>query len=102
MRLIGEVIRDQALFVGGLLVPKLGGPSVRPYMPKGVWSETNRYGNLKNYTPDTGEGLYRRSMYTIWKRTAAPPSMLLYLTLPIERSVIQSVQEPIHLCRHLP
>ena len=38
MRLIGEVIRDQALFVGGLLVPKLGGPSVRPYMPKGVWS----------------------------------------------------------------
>jgi hypothetical protein len=78
MRLIGEVIRDQALFVGGLLVPKLGGPSVRPYMPKGVWSETNRYGNLKNYTADTGEGLYRRSMYTIWKRTAAPPSMLLF------------------------
>jgi hypothetical protein len=78
MRLIGEVIRDQALFVGGLLVPKLGGPSVRPYMPKGVWSETNRYGNLKNYTADTGEGLYRRSIYTIWKRTAAPPSMLLF------------------------
>ena len=78
MRLIGEVIRDQALFVGGLLVPKLGGPSVRPYMPKGVWSETNRYGNLRNYTVDTGEGLYRRSMYTIWKRTAAPPSMLLF------------------------
>ena len=47
-------------------------------MPKGVWSETNRYGNLKNYTADTGEGLYRRSMYTIWKRTAAPPSMLLF------------------------
>ena len=78
MRLIGEVIRDQALFVGGLLVPKLGGPSVRPYMPKGVWSETNRYGNLRNYTADKGEGLYRRSMYTIWKRTAAPPSMLLF------------------------
>ena len=78
MRLIGEVIRDQALFVGGLLVPKLGGPSVRPYMPTGVWSETNRYGNLRNYTADTGEGLYRRSMYTIWKRTAAPPSMLLF------------------------
>ena len=47
-------------------------------MPTGVWSETNRYGNLKNYTADSGEGLYRRSMYTIWKRTAAPPSMLLF------------------------
>ena len=47
-------------------------------MPAGVWSETNRYGNLRNYKADTGEGLYRRSMYTIWKRTAAPPSMLLF------------------------
>ena len=47
-------------------------------MPKGVWSETNRYGNLTNYKADDGEGLYRRSMYTFWKRTAAPPSMLLF------------------------
>ena len=44
---------------------KIGGPSTRPYMPAGVWSETNRYGNLRNYKADTGEGLYRRSMYTI-------------------------------------
>ena len=47
-------------------------------MPKGVWSETNRYGNLRNYQADDGDGLYRRSMYTFWKRTAAPPSMLLF------------------------
>jgi hypothetical protein len=77
-RLTGELVRDQALAVSGLLVNKLGGPSVRPYMPVGVWSETNRYGNLKNYKADTGAGLFRRSMYTIWKRTAAPPSMLLF------------------------
>ena len=77
-RLTGELVRDQALAVSGLLVNKVGGPSVRPYMPVGVWSETNRYGNLKNYKADSGEGLYRRSMYTIWKRTAAPPSMLLF------------------------
>ncbi len=77
-RLAGELVRDQALAVSGLLISKLGGPSTRPYMPPGVWSETNRYGNLKNYIADSGEGLYRRSMYTIWKRTAAPPSMLLF------------------------
>ena len=77
-RLTGELVRDQALSASGLLVPKIGGPSTRPYMPVGVWSETNRYGNLRNYKADAGEGLYRRSMYTIWKRTAAPPSMLLF------------------------
>jgi hypothetical protein len=47
-------------------------------MPEGVWDETSRYGDLRGYKPDTGEGLYRRSLYTIWKRTAAPPSMLLF------------------------
>ncbi len=77
-RLTGELVRDQALAVSGLLVKKVGGPSTRPYMPVGVWSETNRYGNLRNYKADSGDGLYRRSMYTIWKRTAAPPSMLLF------------------------
>jgi hypothetical protein len=77
-RLKGETVRDQALAISGLLVPEIGGPSTRPYMPAGVWDETNRYGNLRNYKATTGEGLYRRSMYTIWKRTAAPPSMLLF------------------------
>lgn len=77
-RLSGEVVRDQALAIGGLLVPKIGGPSVKPYMPDGVWDDTSKYGDLRGYKADTGEGLYRRSFYTIWKRTAAPPTMLLF------------------------
>jgi len=77
-RLRGELIRDQALAVSGLLASGVGGPSVRPYMPEGVWDETNRYGDLRNYKPGTGDALYRRTMYTIWKRTAAPPTMLIF------------------------
>ena len=77
-RLSAELIRDQALAVSGLLVNKIGGPSVRPYMPEGVWDETSKYGDLRGYKHDKGEGLYRRTMYTIWKRTAAPPSLLLF------------------------
>ena len=78
IRMTGEVLRDSALAVSNLLVNKIGGPSVRPYMPEGVWDETSKYGNLRNYKHDQGEGLYRRTMYTIWKRTAAPPSLLLF------------------------
>ncbi|RFC42510.1 MAG: Protein of unknown function (DUF1553)/Planctomycete cytochrome C [Verrucomicrobia bacterium] len=78
LRLSAETLRDQALTVSGLLVDQIGGPSVRPYMPDAVWDETSVYGNLRNYQADSGEGLYRRTLYTIWKRTAAPPSMLLF------------------------
>ena len=78
IRLPGEVIRDAAFAASGLLVPTVGGPSVRPWMPDGVWDETSKYGNLLGYKPDTGPGRYRRTMYTIWKRTAAPPTMLLF------------------------
>jgi hypothetical protein len=78
IRLPGEIVRDQALSAAGLLVPTIGGPSVRPWMPDGVWDETSKYGDLRGYKPDTGAGRYRRSMYTIWKRTAAPPTMLLF------------------------
>ncbi|MEI6715897.1 MAG: PSD1 and planctomycete cytochrome C domain-containing protein [Verrucomicrobiota bacterium] len=77
-RLTGEILRDSALSVSGLLSEKLGGPSVRPYMPKGVWDETSVYGDLLNYKASTGEDLYRRTLYTIWKRTAAPPTALLF------------------------
>lgn len=77
-RLSGEVLRDQALAIGGLLAGRIGGPSVRPYMPEGVWDETSKYGDLRGYKADMGEGLYRRTLYTIWKRTAAPPTMLLF------------------------
>mgnify|MGYP002136158051 CR=1 FL=1 len=51
---------------------------MRPFMPEGVWDETSKYGDLRGYKADTGDGLYRRTLYTIWKRTAAPPTMLLF------------------------
>ncbi len=73
-RLSGEAIRDQALLAAGLLVEKIGGPSAKPWQPAGVWSEAGASGG--DYTPDKGEGLYRRSLYTYRKRTAPPPSML--------------------------
>jgi hypothetical protein len=78
IRLPGESVRDAALAASGLLVPTIGGPSVRPWMPDGVWDETSKYGDLRGYKPDAGPGRYRRTMYTIWKRTAAPPTMLLF------------------------
>lgn len=72
-RLSGEAIRDQALFASGLLVQRLGGPSAKPWQPPGLWSEAGASGG--DYSPDTGAGLYRRSLYTFRKRTAPPPSM---------------------------
>jgi hypothetical protein len=71
-RLGPEEIRDQALAVSGLLVEKIGGPSVKPYQPPGLWQELASGGG---YTQDKGEGLYRRSLYTYWKRTVTPPFM---------------------------
>ncbi len=78
LRLPAETLRDQALAISGLLVEKIGGPSVRPYMPEGVWDETSKYGDLRGYKADAGDALYRRTLYTIWKRTAAPPTMLMF------------------------
>lgn len=77
-RMTAEEIRDQAIYVAGLLVEQQGGPSVYPYQPDGVWDDLNVYGNLRNYKHALGPGLYRRSLYTIWKRTAAPPAMTLF------------------------
>jgi hypothetical protein len=71
-RLGPEVIRDQALAASGLLVEKVGGPSVKPYQPPGLWQELAGGGG---YVQDKGEGLYRRSLYTYWKRTVTPPFM---------------------------
>lgn len=73
-RLSAGIIRDQALSVGGLLVEKLGGPSVKPYQPDGLWKEVSN----QTYKQDTGESLFRRSMYTFWKRTVAPPTMMTF------------------------
>jgi len=78
-RLDGEVIRDLALSASGLLVSKMGGPPVKPYQPGGVWEATSMpASNTKNYQQDQGNDLYRRSLYTLWKRSAPPASMEIF------------------------
>jgi hypothetical protein len=78
-RMDGEMIRDYALAASGLLVRKIGGPSVRPYQPDGVWEAVAMIGsNTRDYKRDSGENLYRRSMYTFWKRSAPPASMEIF------------------------
>jgi mono/diheme cytochrome c family protein len=74
-RLSAEMVRDQALAASGLLFEELGGPSVKPYQPPGLWSELT---GADDYVQDHGEKLYRRSLYTYWKRTIAPPAMLTF------------------------
>jgi hypothetical protein len=75
-RMDAEMVRDYALAASGLLVRKLGGPSVKPYQPEGVWEAVAMIGsNTRDYRRDSGEGLYRRSLYTFWKRAAPPASM---------------------------
>ena len=79
VRLDGEVLRDQALAVGGLLVPKLGGPPTRPYQPENIWEPVAiNDSNTRFYVQDHGEALYRRSLYTFWKRTAPPPLLTTF------------------------
>ena len=78
-RMDAEMVRDYALSVSGLLVPKVGGPSVRPYQPEGVWEAVAMPGSdTRNYRQDKGEKLYRRSLYTFWKRSAPPASMDIF------------------------
>ena len=81
-RLPAEFIRDQALFVSGLLVRRLGGPSVQPYQPNGLWKEVSHFGSTpatkQVFEQDHGEKLYRRSLYTIVKRTSPHPAMAAF------------------------
>jgi hypothetical protein len=72
----GEMIRDTALASSGLLVEKIGGPSVKPYQPAGVWEAgSHQISDTKDYVQDHGDALYRRSLYTFWKRMATMPNM---------------------------
>lgn len=78
-RLPAEAIRDQALYVGGLLVERAGGPSVKPYQPDGLWQEVAMpQSNTRVYVRGMGDDLHRRSLYTYWKRAAPPPTMLTF------------------------
>jgi hypothetical protein len=78
-RLDAEVVRDYALAASDLLVRQIGGPSVKPYQPPGVWESIAMTGsNTRNYKQSTGDDLYRRSLYTFWKRQAPPASMEIF------------------------
>jgi hypothetical protein len=77
-RMDAEMIRDQALAASGLLVKRVGGPSVKPYQPDGVWEAVSMGGDTSRYQRDKGEANYRRSLYWFWKRTAPPASMEIF------------------------
>ena len=82
-RLAAEFVRDGALAASGLLNHDVGGPSVHPYQPDGLWAEVSHYGypsgfTSQKYLPGSGRANYRRSMYTAWKRTSPPPNMAIF------------------------
>jgi hypothetical protein len=87
-RLQGEFIRDNALAVSGLLVNKVGGPGVKPYQPPGLWNEVSLGGNVR-FKQDSGDGLFRRSMYTYWKRSAPAPSMTIFDAPTREKCMVE-------------
>jgi hypothetical protein len=89
LRLPAEMVRDQALAAAGLLVEKLGGPSVRPYQPAGLVKELT---GTEDYQQGRGEDLYRRSLYTFWKRTVAPPQMLTFDAAGRETCVVRETR----------
>lgn len=79
LRLSSELIKDHVLASSGLLVKEIGGPSVKPYQPDGIWElSTSGRGVLANYVQDHGDKLYRRGMYNFIKRTVPPPVMLMF------------------------
>ena len=78
VRMTAEMVRDNALAISGLLSSRIGGPSVYPYQPEGLWDELSDKWWRYKYKQKPGEGLYRRSLYTIWKRSSGPPSMQIF------------------------
>ncbi|HEY3835701.1 MAG TPA: DUF1553 domain-containing protein [Bryobacteraceae bacterium] len=90
VRLAPEMVRDQALAASNLLVEKIGGPSVKPYQPAGLWKEVTMQG--LDYIQDHGDNLYRRSLYTFWKRTSAPPEMMNFDAAGRESCVVRETR----------
>jgi mono/diheme cytochrome c family protein len=85
-RMDAEMLRDYVLAASGLLAPQIGGPSVKPYQPDGIWETVAMLGsNTRFYKQDSGTGLYRRSLYSLWKR-AAPPASMEILNAPTRES----------------
>jgi hypothetical protein len=84
-RLSAHVLRDSALAVSGLLVEEVGGPSVKPYMPPGIWKSISN----ARYQQDHGKKLYRRSLYTYWRRTVPPPTMLTFNAAERETCIVR-------------
>ena len=116
VRLDAEVLRDQALDISGLLVRKMGGPTVKPYQPAGLWKVVAITGsNTRIFNKDEGEKLYRRSLYTFWKRTSPPPSMAAFnaptreqctvrrerTNTPIQALVLMNDPQYVEAARHL-
>ncbi len=89
LRLPAEAVRDISLAAAGLLVDQVGGPSVRPYQPAGLWTEL---AGGKDYTVGSGADLYRRSLYTFWKRAAPPPSMMIFDAAGREACTVRSTR----------
>jgi hypothetical protein len=89
LRLSADMIRDQALFVSGLLTEKIGGPSVKPYQPEGLWKEI---ASETKYEQAKGADLYRRSLYTFWKRTVTPPLMATFDASPREICIVRETR----------
>lgn len=86
-RLSAEMVRDTVLFASGLLTDKLGGPPVNPYQPAGIWTENN--GMTQGFVQSKGPDLYRRSLYSTWKRTTPVPSMLMFDATAREACVVR-------------
>ena len=89
LRLAAQMIRDQALAVSGLLVEKVGGPSVKPYQPEGLWADMVE-GGYGDYELSDGDDIYRRSLYTFWKRTLGPPTMMTFDSSTRETCIVRT------------
>jgi hypothetical protein len=116
-RMDAEMLRDQALAASGLLVERLGGPGVRPYQVPGVWETVAvaNQSNTRDYVPDQGEGLYRRSVYNFWKRTAPNPVLETFdapkrdvcvlrrerTSTPLQALVMENATDYLEASRHL-